>query len=162
MSSTVSIQAFVVKWWTEFFYCFFLQNQLFHIRENASFGILQPFTFRGCRHFGGFWVLFLVDSSFHTLLELSFLPFFFSVFLSWHFLTPGMGLNRHVLLFSFCPHTSDIDYHNVLLKHSLWFYCAQDCKFTEVLNSYRYKLIRLTAWQIHKNMRGFASILCAL
>ena len=70
-------------------------------------------------HFGGFWVLFLVASSSHTLLELSPLLFFFSVFLSWHFLAAGMGLNRHVLLFTVCPHTSDIGYHNVLLKHSL-------------------------------------------
>lgn len=75
---------------------FFLLNQLFCTWEDTSFGILHLFTFAGCGCFWGFisYLFFL------TLCWTCSFPFFCSIFLSWHFLVPEMGLNRHVL-FSF-------------------------------------------------------------
>lgn len=82
--------------------------------------IQQLLTFTGW-YFCAFWVLLLVESFFHALLDFS-LYFILLFCLSWHFLAPEMALYRHVLLFSSCPHTSEEHYHTVLSWDSSLFF----------------------------------------
>lgn len=93
---------FLQKW---FFFFFSFAKIIVYTWEYTSFGILIHLH----RLTMSLWFLGLISCWFFSRFAGSF-PFlyFFSVFLSWHFLAPEMNLNRHVLLFSFCFQRSEV------------------------------------------------------